>query len=233
MILIDLKDKTKYTVLETFDPQVNSMEFSPDGKQIAFLHYGQSLEDVYIYIYNLETKEKKYIRLDELSALFGIKFYGIGIPSFVDNNTIPFEISDLSDNHHYQITWNITDNKIINYINLIYNQSIDLKDSTVLVCNYFGVIGYLNKNKVPVKENKIETDYLSYRNNQLEYNSDKSFLGQMIIYDTTGKMILNLGSHYFVVGQNTIRVNQLLPTGTYILTIINGTEQISKKFIVE
>lgn len=45
--------------------------------------------------------------------------------------------------------------------------------------------------------------------------------------------IANIGTHFFVVGQNIIRLNKPLPIGTYILTIKNETEQISKNFIVE
>jgi WD40 repeat protein len=49
VILIDLKDKTKYTVLETLEPTVYSLEFSPDGKQLTFLYVGPNL-NIYIYI---------------------------------------------------------------------------------------------------------------------------------------------------------------------------------------
>jgi WD40 repeat protein len=49
VILIDLKDKTKYTVLETLEPTIKSMEFSPDGKQLTFVYNGGN-GNVYIYI---------------------------------------------------------------------------------------------------------------------------------------------------------------------------------------
>ena len=49
VILIDLKDKTKINVLETLEPQVYSMDFSPNGKQVTFV-YGGPNANTYIYI---------------------------------------------------------------------------------------------------------------------------------------------------------------------------------------
>jgi hypothetical protein len=85
-----------------------------------------------------------------------------------------------------------------------------------------------------VKDNIIiSDDYLIYSNSQLEYTSVQAFFGEATIYDTTGKMIENLGTQPYIVGKNTIRFNQHLMKGVYILTIKNGTEQSSYKFLVE
>lgn len=171
--------------------------------------------------------------MEELSSVFGSSFKDLGLSGFVDDNTFLIGVGDNTIEHNYYFSWDILEKRVKNYVNFNYNQSIDVNDTIILVYGYYGVIGYLNKNIVPVKDNEIENIYLSYRNNQLEYYSDKSFLGQLIIYDTTGKMIANLGSQPFVIGKNTIRINQPLPIGIYILTIKNGTEQNSYKFIVE
>jgi hypothetical protein len=230
-ILINLNDKEKYTLIEAFEPGVNSMEFSPDGNQVSFLYNGS--DDLYIYIYNLETKEKKYIRKAELSVLFGgVYIAGIGIPQFITNEIIYTTIGDLKGSYLYNFTWNIPEHRVKNYIN--FNTStIDVKDSLVL----FGggrLIGLTNKYALPVKDLDVPKDaYLTYKNNQLEYNSERVFLGESTIYDTTGKMIADLGSQPYVIGKNIIRINQPLPIGIYILTIKDNTSQSSYKFIVE
>jgi hypothetical protein len=105
---------------------------------------------------------------------------------------------------------------------------------TLLLCNQRGALAYLNKFIVPVVDNKIPNEnYITFSNNQLEYYSDKAFAGESMIYDTTGKLIVNIGTQPFISGKNIIRINKILPTGVYILTIKSSTEQISKKFIVE
>jgi WD40 repeat protein len=234
VILINLNDKNSYTVLETLEPSVYSMEFSPDGKHLMYL-YDNTMTgtDEHIVIYTIETKEKIYIKLKDLSTLFGFNFAGIGTPSFIDSNTILFEVGDWSNNHNYNLVWNYKDNRIKNFINFIAFRSISIKDSILLLCNQQGVLAYLNKFIVPVVDNKTPNEnYITFSNNQLEYYSDKAFAGVSIIYDTTGKLIVNLGNLPFIAGKNIIRVNQTLPIGVYILTIKTGTEQISKKFIV-
>ncbi|MEI6089071.1 MAG: T9SS type A sorting domain-containing protein [bacterium] len=79
----------------------------------------------------------------------------------------------------------------------------------------------------------MDLESLLYKNNQFEYVSNKAFIGESIIYDLTGKTIMNLGIQNFIVGKNYIRVNQNLPLGIYILSIKSGTEQFSYKFLVE
>ncbi len=189
---------------------------------------------IYIYIYDLETKEKKYIRREELSNIFDMDIFSLGNPQFIDANTIMYEASDLSDAHHYHFSRNINENRIKNFININYTQSVVVNDSLLLLCNQLGVIGYLNKNIVSVKDFSLSNDiFLIYNNNQLEYYSNESFTGESFIYDTTGKQVLNLGSQTFVIGRNTIQINQPLPIGVYLLTIKNDTNQFSYKFIVE
>ncbi|MEI6091590.1 MAG: T9SS type A sorting domain-containing protein [bacterium] len=233
-ILINLNDKKNYTTIESLKLVINSMEFSPDGKKVAF-HYNDGNGDNYIYIYNLVSKEKKYIRKKELEALFGIKsIAGIFEPRFIDDNNIYTGCDDLSGDKYFHFSWNLIENRIKNYIDIKYTRSIDLKDSLMLLCNQNGIIGLLNKNKVSVKENKnLNENFLNYRNNQLEYNTNKSFIGISMVYDTTGKMIIDLGTQPFVIGVNIIKINQPLLKGVYLLTIKDKTEQSSYKFIVE
>ncbi|MEI6091169.1 MAG: T9SS type A sorting domain-containing protein [bacterium] len=231
-ILINLNDKQNYTTIESLQMQIYSMEFSPDGKQIAF-RYDNGNGENYNYIYNLDTKEKKFIKIQELSTLFGFKVAYMGNPKFVDNNTILFQIGSEMDENIYYFSWNISENRLKNYVKLIYNQSIDVKNDLVLFCNSFGVIGYINKDIVPVINNIQKEVLLTYIDHRLEYLSDISFKGESIIYDLTGKTIMNLGIQQFVIGKNIIRINQPLPRGIYILTINDKTNQLSYKFIVE
>ncbi|MEI6092023.1 MAG: T9SS type A sorting domain-containing protein [bacterium] len=235
IVLINLNDKKNYTIVETLLSGVKSMEFSPDGKQIAFLHESSSYEDIYIYIYNIETKDKKLITNKQLSALFGnIGIAALGKPFFVDNNTLLFDLIGSLDKNYWFLDWNIIENRIKYYINSKNNYNIETRENSILLCTYFGVIGFLDKDIVPVKDDltTIET-YLKYSNNHLEYYSDKSFLGESTIYDTTGKMITTVGPQPFVIGKNIIRINQPLLKGVYILTINDKTNQLSYKFMVE
>jgi WD40 repeat protein len=232
-ILINLNDKQNYTTIESLKLQIYSMEFSPDGKQVAF-HYNDGNGDNYIYIYNLDTKEKKYIREQELSALFELNISSIGIPRFIDNINILFECSDFSGDHKSFLSWNLYGNGIKNIISYRTTRSLDFKDSTILLCNQKGVLAYLNKNKVPVKDfEAYKYNYLTYKNNQLSFYSAKYFFGESMIYDTTGKLINKLGSQTFRIGNNIIPVNYPLLNGTYLLTIINEKEHISMKFMVD
>ena len=90
------------------------------------------------------------------------------------------------------------------------------------------------KSVVPVTESpKPNESFLTFNNNQLEYYSNKSFIGESMVYDTTGKQIAILGTKSFIVGKNIIQTNQQLPVGVYLLTIKNGIEQLTYKFIVE
>jgi hypothetical protein len=59
------------------------------------------------------------------------------------------------------------------------------------------------------------------------------YFGECLIYDTTGKLISNLGAKAFVIGRNIIRINQPLLKGVYLLTIKNDSEQSTYKFVVE
>ena len=92
---------------------------------------------------------------------------------------------------------------------------------------HIGAIKALEDNNIPIE------NFLLYKNSQLEYTSEEAYIGESSIFDTTGKLIANLGSQPFNVGKNIIRINQPLPTGIYILTIKSGHEQLSYKFIVE
>ncbi len=152
----------------------------------------------------------------------------------MDNNTFALGASDFPEKHKYFFSYNFFENEIKNYISFEYNQSIDVKDSLILLCNQSGVVALLNKNIVPVKEGLVTNEsYLKFNNNQLEYYSDKSFIGESMIFDTTGKLVVNLGTQSFVIDKNIIQINQSLAIGVYILSLKSGTEQFSYKFIVE
>ncbi|MEI6090014.1 MAG: T9SS type A sorting domain-containing protein [bacterium] len=231
-ILINLNDKKNYTTIESLKLQIYSMEFSPDGKQVAFLY--NNGDDIYIYIYNLETKEKKYIRKEELTALFGFNVVAIGQPRFIDSNTLFTGVTNGSDNGNFNFSWNILERRIKSLINFKYNQSVNVKDSLLLLCNYFGVIGYLNKTVAPVKDLVIpKENNINFINNHLEYYSDKPFIGESHLYDINGKLIAYLGAQLFKSGKNMIPIEYSLSNGIYLITIISDNEQISKKFLVE
>jgi hypothetical protein len=188
---------------------------------------------MYIYIYNLETKEKKYIYQKDIGKLSKFNELGIGRPAFLDNNTMMFLVGDIVNNGYSSFIWKIKESTVYKFIRN-YPSSIDVNNGSILLCTARGAISILDSIIVSVNDNhSSNNDFLLYHNNQLEYYSDKSFIGQSIIYDTTGKMISNLGSQPFVIGKNIIRINQSLLKGVYILTIKNGTEQLSYKFVVE
>jgi hypothetical protein len=190
---------------------------------------------IYIYIYNIETNEKKYIKRTELSTLFGgVNIAAIGKTTFIDDNHIYSGFRDWTGQIWYSFSWNILENRITNYFDFLGPVSVAVNDSSLLFCNGAGVIGLTDKKAVPVKDVTISNEYyLKYYNNQLEYHSNKSFTGQSMVYDTTGKLILNIGTQQFVIGNNIIKINQNLPIGIYILTMLDKTEQFSYKFIVE
>ncbi|MEI6089513.1 MAG: T9SS type A sorting domain-containing protein [bacterium] len=232
-ILINLNDKQNYTSIESLKLQINSMEFSPDGNQVSFLYNGS--DDLYIYIYNLETKEKKYIRKAELSVLFGgANIAAIGKPKFIDSNHIYSGFKDGTGKLWYSFSWNIPENRIKNYFDFLGPVSVGVNDSILLFCNGAGVIGITNKKAVPVKDIIVpKENNITYKNNQLEYFSNKPFIGESYLYDINGKLIAYLGTQLFKSGNNTIPVNHPILNGVYLLTIISDTEYISKKFMVE
>jgi len=233
VILINLNDKNNYTVLEQLEPAVYSMEFSPDGKYLMYRYVGSYDSKVYIYIYNLETKEKIYLNQSDLAKLHDIKDPAMYDPFFLNGNTILIPISNFLDLKQYSYIWNIPNGELKKII-YFGTSSIDMNDDKLLLCSYSGALAMADSEYVSIKEDKITNDsLLIFSNNQLVFNSDKSFAGLSMIYDTTGKLIDNLGTQPFIAGKNIIRVNQTMPIGVYILTIKSSTEQISKKFIVE
>ncbi|MEI6089694.1 MAG: T9SS type A sorting domain-containing protein [bacterium] len=232
VVLINLNDKKNYTVVEPDGDGFLTMQFSPDGKRIASLYNDGN--HIYIYIYDLETKEEKYIKLEELSNMFEMQLMGIGTPSFINRNTILCTVGNSTTGKTYLFSWNIPENRIKNIINYDSKQSVDFKDSIILICNIRGVLAYINNNIVPIVDLSILNEsILTYNNNRLEYYSNESFIGECFIYDTTGKMIVDLGPQQFITGKNTIPINKPLNTGIYILTIDTGSEPLSYKFLVE
>lgn len=233
VILIDLKDKTKYTVLETFEPGVYSMDFSPDGKQLTF-GYGGPNANKYIYICDIETKEKKYIYRKDFQKLLGDQS-SFGSPKFINANILIFAATMKGNSYvnDVVVTWSLLDNTLKSVFKFDSPWQ-DMKDGKILLCSWFGAIAILDSQFVPVKDNMVLNEaYLQYKDNQFEYNSNITFVCESAIYDTTGKLIVSLGSQPFVIGKNIIRVNHPLQRGVYILTIKNNTSQSSYKFIVE
>lgn len=234
VILIDLKNNNNYKVIEELEPSVYSMEFSPDGKQIAFAYGGNSYDNTYIYICNLATKIKKFIKLTEIRNIIGPNS-GFGQPHFLNATQLIFTSSMPGNPYDSDITvtWDIEQN-LLKKIIMFYSPNIDLQGNRLLLCSWNGGLAILDSEYVSVKDNIINNEgYLIYSNSQLEYTSKQAFYGEASIYDTTGKMIANLGTQQFIVGKNIIRINQPLQKGVYILTIKNGTEQSSYKFLVE
>ncbi|MEI6089688.1 MAG: T9SS type A sorting domain-containing protein [bacterium] len=162
----------------------------------------------------------------------------------VNTNTIITPVTDdylLFSMNNYQFNidrmafFNIQSKTVSKYLGFIGNGVYDKYSKKIgLRGTILGLTGVYNLEALPVKDlPKTNIPELVYKNNQLEYNSVENFIGDSQIYDTTGKMILSLGTKNFIKGKNLIRINQNLPTGIYLLTIKNGTNQLSYKFVVE
>jgi len=189
--------------------------------------------NIYIYIYDIISKQKKYIYQKDLVKISEFNDLGLGKPNFIDNNTLLFVVGDIPNYGYSSFIWKINESSV-NKVIRNYPSSIDINNGLIVLCTPSGAVSLLDSTVVSVKSNQISSnDYLVYKNNQLEYYSDMFFNGQSMIYDTTGKMIANLGTQQFVVGKNIIRINQPLQKGVYLLTIKNDTNQFSYKFIVE
>lgn len=227
VILIDLKNKTEYTEIAKIIPFAKNLQFSPDGKYLMYLYSNDSnSKDCYIVLYNMESKVKKNILEKDISNLFEYKT-GIGFSYFYNNTTISIEYSK------YVLIWDLNENKLKKMVNF-YQGSQDINKNKLLLCDPFGNLAQLDLSAVSVNELRIaDTGYINFLNNQLEFTTDKNFIGESRIFDTTGKIISNLGTQQFIIGKNIIRINQPLPSGVYILTIKTKDEQISKKFIVD
>jgi hypothetical protein len=225
-----LKNKTEYTEIAKIFPFAKNLQFSPDGKYLMYLYSNDSNEnDRYILLYNLLSKEKIFIYRADLMNLFGYNGTLNGYLSFISVNQMTFSYSK------YTLVWDIVNNnlkKILNFMSMI--PAINLVNNKLLLCDPFGNLAQLNLSEVSVGEiRKTDTDYINFLNNQLEFTTDKNFIGELRIFDTTGKIISNLGTQQFIIGKNIIRINQPLPSGVYILTIKTEKELISKKFIVD
>ncbi len=234
VILIDLKNKYGFTRIESMTPWITDMQFSPDGKNLTYKHTETKR---YIAIYDLANQKMNYIydsdMIKFLNAFFDFKHCGLGRGYFVNENTIEFNFGSYDEPVSYEIIWDITLNKVKNLIK--YGaKTIDIKNNKILLCDPFGNLAQLDLGSISVKDEVIKNEsYLQFSHNQLTFYSDKVFIGTSQVYDTTGKLISELGQQQFVIGNNTIRVNQTLPNGVYLLTIKNDNELISYKFIVE
>lgn len=130
--------------------------------------------------------------------------------------------------------YSVVDKSIKKEILFARGDWIDYLDNNIIIGNAYGIIGLLKFDALPVEDlPKALNPEIKYSNNQLECYSDRAFVGDAQIYDISGKLIANFDSQVFTISKNIIEVNQTLPKGIYILTIQNGIEQISKKFLVE
>jgi len=223
VILIDLKDKSNYTVIETLEPSVYSIAFSPNGKNLAFAYVGQN-PNIYICIYNLETKTNTYILKSEMEKLIGSDA-SFGNPLFL-NDDILILSSAPSD-----LTWSINENKFKKIIN--FNAiCADVNGNKLLLCGHLGSLAILDFTKVNVQDKTIQNiSNITYNNNQLRFYSEKTFVSDVQIFDLSGKTVFYLAPQSFVSGQNIVPIDKSLPAGVYIVVINNGSEQISRKFV--
>jgi hypothetical protein len=156
------------------------------------------------------------------------------VTSIMDDNMI-FYLSNENLSRDRMAFYNIQEKRVTKYLGFLGGGVYDKTSRKIaLLGTINGLIGLYDLYSLPVKDLTQEFPLnINYSNNQLEYTSDKAFVGESTIYDTTGKMILRLGTQPFLAGKNIIRINQPLPLGVYILTIKDNTSQSSYKFIVE
>jgi hypothetical protein len=196
------------------------MRYISNG-EINYLFYDKNMN----YLFKENSKS--------LSAQLGIANLGIGYYNlFIDDNNLFIPCSRLGKKN--ELIYSLSEKRIKNVIDFFGGNRASFSDTKISMTNEQGIVGIVNILQVPVKEQNIITSpEVVFSNNQLLYNSNIAFIGESMIYDTTGKLISNLGSQPFGIGKNIIRINKPLLKGIYILTIKNGTEQLSYKFIVE
>ncbi len=224
VILIDLTDKTKYTVIESLEPTVYTMTFSPNGKNLAFAYVGAT-PNIYTCIYNIESKSNKYILKSEMEVLLG-EGTCFGNPLFLSDDILILSSSP-SD-----MTWSLNDDefkKIINFDAIC----ADVNGNKLLLCGHLGDLAILDFGAISVNDSKnLLSSSISYLNNQLEISTDYSITGDLQIYNINGKLLADYSSQSFVAGKSIIPLNQSLPTGIYIVTISNDKETITGKFMI-
>jgi len=211
--IYQIKVSEKYSIVEIDSP----------GTGTTFYFYDQNLN----FLYKLTKKD--FINMTDMVSVSTSTI----VTSIMDENLI-FYLSNNSSSDRMAF-YNIQEKKVTKYLGFLGGGTYDKTSNKIaLIGTILGLTGIYDLYALPVKDlSQIISPDVVFSNNQLEYYTDKAFVGQSFIYDATGKLIVNLGSLVFISGKNIIRVHQTLPIGVYILTIKNGTEQISKKFIVD
>lgn len=231
--------------IEVLGFMISKINFTENGKylliekkieinQCQFMIYDSNLNFLY------EIKYEDWPNLAGLEVAYAPMF----INSFDDDYLIFGVNSDINDYTACKtICLNIAEQKVYKHlaltgINYDWDDNCfgkyDKLTNKLSLVNERGVVGLFDDEITPVKEtSKPPSLEIKYRNNQLEFYSDKSFAGQTQIYDLAGKLVFDLGSQEFVNGKNIIPVEQTLSVGIYFLSIENGTEHVSGKFLVE
>jgi hypothetical protein len=211
---IKVSESGKYCIAEIDLPSAGT----------EFFFYDQNLN----YLYKL-TKQDFINMTDILSVSINT------IITTIEDDYLVFSISNDYLKRNRMAFYDIPNRIITKYLGFIGNGVYDKYCKKIgLYATILGLTGVFDLYTLPVKDiSKIISPELVYSNNQLTYYSEKAFIGEPQIYDTTGKLILTLGTQPFVIGKNVININIPLNVGFYLLTIKDGTNQISYKFIVE
>jgi hypothetical protein len=188
-----------------------------------FYFYDQNLN----YLYKLTKQD--FINMTDIESVSTSSI----VTSIMDDNMI-FYLRNNS-NFDRMAFYNIQEKRVTKYLGFLGGGVYDkTSEKIALLADLRGLTGIYNLDALPVKDEPNQTiSGVIYSNNQLEYYSNRVNFGECLIYDTTGKLIANLGKQSFAIGRNVIRVNRALPVGVYLLTIKNDSEQSTYKFVVE
>ncbi|MEI6091669.1 MAG: T9SS type A sorting domain-containing protein [bacterium] len=200
------------------------IEVKLSGANTAFFFYDQDNN----FIYKMDNKD--FINITDIQQITTNT-----IITAIEDDYLLFCLYNNNISKYRMAFYNIQNRNVSKYLGFLGSGVYDETSQKIgLYGTILGLTGIFDLYALPVKDiSQIISPDLVYSNNQLEYRSDIAFIGESQIFDTTGKLIANLGLQPFIIGKNIIRINQPLMKGVYILTIKNGTEQSSYKFIVE
>lgn len=204
-----------------------------EKKQCQFMIYDSNLNFLY------EIKYEDWPNLAGLEVAYAPMF----INSFNDDHLI-FEVN-LNSNYYTDfktICLNISEKKIYKYLALT-GIHFDWEDNCfakydrltnkLSLVNKSGLVGLFDAEITPVQEpRKTLSLEITYRNNQIEYFSDKTFLGETQILNLAGKVVCNLGVLEYTIGKNAIHSDLPLPNGIYIFLVKAESGNTSYKFMI-
>lgn len=185
------------------------------------------------FFYDANLSFLYYLSIADLQSMLGFdKIDDLSaITTYLDNYLI---LNINIQNQYLTACYNIEEKKVYKYLGFNGIGTYCKETQKLALVNSKGVVAIFDDEITSVKESdKSSNPDITYSNNQLEVNSDNCFIGEAQIYDMEGKLVSVIGTKQFIIGKNIIQVEQILPSGIYILSITTDKEQISKKFIVD